>query len=216
MMDRKKRLGGLASARHPNHIKAKRMARYKAEIRARAILKKNGWELVGKYRGMHVHHVVRKPDGLAYQVKLNNLLFKLQFGDNYKPRFRIPQHDKGERLMSNTITINIKPMSVNRAYKGRKYKTPGYTGYTEHILLCLNAYTPPDIDFKKPFGISYTFGMSSRAGDVDNPVKPLQDILSRKYGFNDNMVYEIRAYKRIVPKEQEFVSCHFYQIDENI
>lgn len=92
----KNRLGGLASARHPNHIKAKRMARKKAEIRARRILKKNGWELVGKYRCMKLPHVVRKPDGLAYRVKLNNLLFKLQFGDDYKPRFRIPQYDKGE------------------------------------------------------------------------------------------------------------------------
>lgn len=94
--EEKKILGGLASARHPNHIKAKRMARKKAGIRARAILKKNGWELVSKYQNMKTPHVVRKPDGLAYTVKLNNLLFKLQFGDNYKPRFRTPQYDKVE------------------------------------------------------------------------------------------------------------------------
>jgi hypothetical protein len=36
--------------------------------------------------------------------------------------------------------------------------------------------------------ITFHFGMSM-ASDYDNPVKIFQDVLSKKYGFNDNRIF---------------------------
>lgn len=53
--------------------------------------------------------------------------------------------------------------------------------------------------------ISFTFGFSTKAADIDNPVKPFLDILQKKYGFNDSRVMEMNVKKVIVPKGKEFV-----------
>ena len=50
------------------------------------------------------------------------------------------------------------------------------------------------------------FGFSSNASDLDNPVKPLIDILQKKYGFNDNQIFELNIRKCIVAKGKEFIS----------
>jgi len=62
--------------------------------------------------------------------------------------------------------------------------------------------------FKVPEGklfLSLTFGFSSKASDTDNPVKCFQDILSKKYDFNDKRIYEISVKKVDVKKGQEFI-----------
>ena len=41
--------------------------------------------------------------------------------------------------------------------------------------------------------------------DVDNGAKPFIDILQKKYGFNDNQIYELHLYKEIVDKGNEFI-----------
>jgi Holliday junction resolvase RusA-like endonuclease len=56
-----------------------------------------------------------------------------------------------------------------------------------------------------PFRISYEFGFSSKASDIDNPTKQITDILSKRYKFNDNQVYEMNLKKTIVPKGKEFI-----------
>ena len=51
----------------------------------------------------------------------------------------------------------------------------------------------------------YTFGVSSKGGDLDNLVKCFQDCLSECYGFNDNLIYEINSRKIDVKKGEEFI-----------
>ena len=53
--------------------------------------------------------------------------------------------------------------------------------------------------------ITYTVGYSSAASDIDNFVKPFQDILSKHYGFNDNKIYHVAIHKEIVKKGLEFI-----------
>lgn len=82
------------------------------------------------------------------------------------------------------IKINLKPLSVNAAYRGRRYRTNEYIEYERTLM-----YLLPKIELPKPpFEIYFKFGFSSAASDWDNPCKVLQDILSKKYGFNDKLI----------------------------
>lgn len=99
------------------------------------------------------------------------------------------------------IRVDIKPLSVNEAFQGRKFKTPKYKAYEKHTLLLL----PPKITLPTPpYSIHYVFGLSSSLADWDNPVKPLQDILQKKYGFNDKDIIRATVEKITVPKGQEY------------
>ena len=115
--------------------------------------------------------------------------------------------------------IMIKPLSVNMAYastyyivkkgkegekvkvKVRRVKSKEYKKYLSDMKLLLpNIELPPE-----PYTIHYEFGFSSKACDLDNAVKPLQDVLQWNYGFNDNLVYFSSQQKVIVPKGKEYI-----------
>jgi len=55
-----------------------------------------------------------------------------------------------------------------------------------------------------PLMIVFRFGFSNVMSDWDNPVKPLQDIMQKKYGFNDKNIQEAHVQKVKVPKGQEY------------
>ena len=97
--------------------------------------------------------------------------------------------------------IDIKPLSVNDAWQGRRFKTTDYTQYEMAILLMLPKKKLPE----PPYEIWFTFGFSNPASDIDNGVKPFVDILQKKYKFNDKEIYGMHIVKKIVPKGQEFV-----------
>lgn len=101
--------------------------------------------------------------------------------------------------------IPIKPLSVNSAWQGKRFKTPAYKEYERVVLLSLPAVTLPE----PPYKISFVFGVSNMQSDVDNPVKMLIDIMSKKYGFNDAHVHEINAKKVKVSKGKEYSFISF-------
>lgn len=98
------------------------------------------------------------------------------------------------------ITKQIKLLSVNECWTGRRFKTPAYKAYEKELLYILPTRELP----KPPFKISFEFGFSNKSADWDNPVKPLQDILQKKYGFNDKDIFEPVVKKKIVKKGQEY------------
>ena len=100
------------------------------------------------------------------------------------------------------MKIDIKPLSVNEAWQGRRYKTEKYKVYERSVLLLLK---PFKIDFKAYLRLDITFGVSSTMFDVDNALKPFIDVLQKKYGFNDNMIYELSVKKVITKKKSEFI-----------
>lgn len=99
------------------------------------------------------------------------------------------------------IRIDCKTLSVNEAWKGVRYKTDKYKAY-EHKLMYLlpKSFKLPE----PPYEIEFEFGFSNSASDWDNPLKNLQDILSKKYKFNDKLILKGSATKVIVPKGQEY------------
>jgi len=99
------------------------------------------------------------------------------------------------------MRIDIKPLSVNQCWQGKRFKTPKYKGYEKEMLLLL-----PKIDIPNPpFKVYYEFGFSSANSDLDNPIKPLQDILQKRYDFNDKDIFEIAAKKVKVKKGDEYL-----------
>jgi Holliday junction resolvase RusA-like endonuclease len=101
------------------------------------------------------------------------------------------------------MRIDIKPLSVNQAWKGRRIKTKQYKDYEKALLLLL----PKTYKIgEPPYHVEYIFGFSSVLSDVDNPVKLVQDILQKKYKFNDKDIQSFCATKEKVKKGEEYFS----------
>jgi Holliday junction resolvase RusA-like endonuclease len=96
--------------------------------------------------------------------------------------------------------LKIKPLSVNLAWQGKRFKTPEYKAYEKEVYFSLPKMVIPEGKLE----VHFTFGFSSNASDADNPVKPLMDIMQKKYGFNDSRVWRIVIEKSIVKKGSEF------------
>lgn len=103
------------------------------------------------------------------------------------------------------IRIDIKPLSVNACYNSQRTRSKAYNTFAK------------ELGYKLPGGLIFdaeqlklvvTFGFSSKGADLDNSLKALQDVLSGKYNFNDNRIYEIHAFKTIVPKGLEFIEIN--------
>lgn len=97
--------------------------------------------------------------------------------------------------------INIKPLSINAAFQGKRFKTPEYKKWCSDVDLLLPKGKVP----KGKLKLSLEFGFSNKNADIDNPTKLITDALQFKYGFNDNMIYELNIIKTIVSKGNEFI-----------
>lgn len=105
--------------------------------------------------------------------------------------------------------LNKKPLSINEAWQGKRFKTPAYKAYEETILLTM---PKAKIDSEQMLRIEFFFGFSNKASDLDNPVKLLLDIAQKKYGFNDKNVFELNVRKCIVKKGDEFIQMGIYKL----
>ena len=99
------------------------------------------------------------------------------------------------------MLINIKPISVNESWKGRRYKTDKYKKWRKDIQLLLPNKNIPE----GKLSIEITFGFSSASSDIDNALKSTLDALNDKYDVNDNRYYRLIVTKSIVPKGKEFI-----------
>ena len=107
------------------------------------------------------------------------------------------------------IELKVKPLSVNEAWQGRRFKTDTYKEYEKTILFLL---PKTRIKISDMLRIEFHFGFSNLASDLDNPVKPLLDILQKKYGFNDRDVFELNVRKNKVDKGNEFINIGIYPL----
>ena len=106
------------------------------------------------------------------------------------------------------MKINIKPLSVNQCWQGRRFKTKIYKGYEKELLLKLVKIDVPNVSI----GLNITFGFSNKLSDIDNPLKPFLDILQKKYKINDRDIYELNVKKEIVKKGDEFIFFEIFEV----
>ena len=100
------------------------------------------------------------------------------------------------------IRIEAKPLSVNDAWKGRRFKTDEYKAFERKMMFLLpkSFQIPPP-----PYEVHYRFGFSNMASDFDNPIKNFTDVLQKKYKFNDKLIMKAVIEKTIVDKGKEFI-----------
>lgn len=99
------------------------------------------------------------------------------------------------------VKIKIKPLSVNQVWQGKRFKTKAYKDYEQMMFLLLPKMEVP----KGKLKLKIEWGFSSKQADIDNPTKPLQDILQKVYGFDDKMIYKLEITKVDVKKGEEYV-----------
>lgn len=97
--------------------------------------------------------------------------------------------------------IEVKPLSVNRAWKGKRFRSEEYRNYQNTLLWLLPKMKLP----KPPYQIYFKFGFSNTLSDWDNPVKPTQDILCKKYGFDDKQIRRAVVETEIVGQGEEYI-----------
>jgi Holliday junction resolvase RusA-like endonuclease len=108
-----------------------------------------------------------------------------------------------------SFKLNEKPLSINEAWQGKRFKTPAYKRYEQAMLLLM---PKGKVDLDQMLRVEFFFGFSNKASDLDNPVKLLMDIAQKKYGFNDKNVFELNVRKCIVKKGEEFIQMGIYQL----
>ena len=105
--------------------------------------------------------------------------------------------------------INLKPLSVNEAWKGRRFKTEKYQEFIDNACLLMPAQKI--IEFEK-LHVSIVFGFSNKNSDVDNPIKTLLDTIKEKYEIDDRYIYRLDVEKQIVKKGSEFIQCQIRKL----
>jgi Holliday junction resolvase RusA-like endonuclease len=103
------------------------------------------------------------------------------------------------------INLKVKPLSVNEAWKGSRYKTDKYRNYEKKVLSML-----PNIEIKEFKQLKITYGFSNMMSDIDNPTKLVLDIMQKKYGVNDRDLIYLVLHKEKVSKGSEFIEIEMY------
>jgi len=104
--------------------------------------------------------------------------------------------------------LQIKPLSVNEAFKGTRIKTDKYNSFIFKCLLLLpkSVIIPDETNIK----LAIEFGFSSKASDIDNCCKSFIDCLVKKYKVDDRFIYEMHVFKSIVKKGEEYIKFKIY------
>jgi len=118
------------------------------------------------------------------------------------------------------IKLDIKPLSVNRAYKAVKVrgkasmaKSSEYKQYTKDLPLLLPSHLqlPPG---KLVFIIKFYF--ATAASDIDNCIKSMQDLICDYYAVNDNKIYLLLVEKHTGHKGNERIEFEFLEYNESM
>jgi Holliday junction resolvase RusA-like endonuclease len=97
--------------------------------------------------------------------------------------------------------INIKALSVNSCFQGKRYKNDIHKEYVKNVISQL----PIKFIGIPPYILTLEFGLSSKLQDLDNCIKVFQDCLTVKYNFNDRDIYRLEARKYNVEKGKEYI-----------
>ena len=99
------------------------------------------------------------------------------------------------------INIKYPPLSVNKVWQGRRFKTQLYEDYETILLALLPKSEIPEGELQ----LVINFHVYSKLADLDNFLKPFIDILQKKYLFDDKRIKQIIATKKQSIKGQEVI-----------
>jgi Holliday junction resolvase RusA-like endonuclease len=95
--------------------------------------------------------------------------------------------------MNINVKVDIKPLSVNQIWQGRRFKTGAYKVFEQEMLLRL----PKKKRIDGQVAVNLTFALQKPNNcDLDNFIKPILDIITKKgYIYDDRRVYLLQAQK---------------------
>jgi Holliday junction resolvase RusA-like endonuclease len=111
------------------------------------------------------------------------------------------------------ILINIAPLSVNQAWAGRRFKSEKYKRFSNDVNLIL----PRVVPIKGFVEVHYTFYIKNFGNsDVDNLIKPIQDLIVQKeYIEDDRKIVSMSAKKiKVANYKDEKIEVEFYEYKE--
>ena len=109
--------------------------------------------------------------------------------------------------MSERTRIPIKPLSTNRAWQGRRFKSKAYKAWEQVVVVLLNRMKPHIPAGRVAF--HFEVGVDPRF-DLDNAFKQTLDVIQKHHKvFDDKDVFEIHAYKKEVKRGDEYIEFHF-------
>ena len=106
--------------------------------------------------------------------------------------------------------IPYKPMSVNIAWQGQRFRTPLYKKFALDVGRLLRRIRPQKPAPDAPVFAHYVWGFSNSQSDIDNPTKPFQDVLFDAWEMKskDHQVQFMIIEKAKTKKGQEFIGFH--------
>lgn len=109
--------------------------------------------------------------------------------------------------------LDIKPLSTNKMYTGRKRKSVWYKAYQRevHKKLEESGLFDPTKKVVGTYKLELEIGVSNSAFDASNAIKPFEDILSGHFKFNDKIIFFVSCRKYVVYKGEEFLRFKFAQ-----
>lgn len=108
--------------------------------------------------------------------------------------------------------LDIKPLSVNEGYTGRRWKTERHRAWQKSVLFLLPKFQLPE----PPYELYIRFAFSSELSDFDNSTKFFVDCLSVKYRFNDKLIRRAVIETEIVAKGKEFIQWELKTLEINL
>ena len=101
---------------------------------------------------------------------------------------------------------DTKPLSVNEAWQGRRFKTKKYEDYEKELFAVFGKAKKP---IEGPVEIEYAFHLvNANRTDLDNLIKPLQDIIVKLGYLKDDR----QIMKMTVTKKKHSINCIYFGI----
>ena len=101
--------------------------------------------------------------------------------------------------MEISVKVDVKPLSANAAWVGRRFKTQAYKDFEELMLTML----PRRKKISGPVAVHFDFYLvNAGRTDLDNMIKCCLDCLVKKdYLEDDRLVYQLSAAKHKAEKD---------------
>jgi len=98
------------------------------------------------------------------------------------------------------INLEVKPLSVNKCWQGRRFKSQDYKRYETELKYLL----PRKKILGKEYEIHYTFYLKNFGlTDIDNLIKPLQDVLVSNGIISDDRKIVYLSAKKVRAKKDK-------------
>lgn len=109
------------------------------------------------------------------------------------------------------IRLDLKPLSVNRAWQGRRYKTPEYASWSDSAAWILKANRLETLEGPVSLTVRW-FMKTAEMSDIDNPLKVLLDAIVRAGLIKDDrQIFKLTVEKK--KSDTDYIEIELVKIE---